>query len=186
MSFTSLPDSRPAFSYDPVTRELLGNITVFLSPADGTYPLPPSAVEFSPGDSAGLFRRHRLTIALDAWETVADFRHVMLYAKATAEPVANTLSLGEALSDDLTTTQPIVFGPDDHCRNQWDDAAKAWRAIPDFSLIPLWDKSTAVLVDSLPVGQPLPFELTTIAPPRGNADVARWDELIGGWVKKLK
>ncbi|WP_164273367.1 phage tail protein [Stenotrophomonas sp. B1-1] len=186
MSYKTLPASRPAYSYDPITRELLGTITVFLSPGDGTYPLPPSAVEFSPGEPTGLFQRHRLTAALDAWETVADYRHVMLYAKATALPIANTLSLGEALPDDVTTTQPIAFSPNDHCRNQWDEAAGAWRSVPDYSATPLWEKATAMQVDSLPVGRSLPPELTTMAPPRGNPARIQWNELVGGWSAKLE
>jgi len=185
MSYKTLPESRPAYSYDPVTRELLATNTTFLTASGAAYQQLPFTVEFSPGDPAGLFRRHRLTAALDAWETVADYRYVMLYAKATALPVANMLELGEALPDDVTTTQPIAFGPDDHCRNQWDDVVKTWRAVPDYSATPLWEKATAMLVDSLPLGQSLPPELTTMAPPRGNPDSVQWDESIGGWSKKL-
>ncbi|MGH8386226.1 MAG: hypothetical protein ACRESJ_12130 [Pseudomonas sp.] len=179
MSYASLPASRPAYSYDPQTRELLGMITVFLSPDDGSYQLPPSVVEFSPGEEAGLYRRHRLTKALDAWEPVPDYRYFMLYVKATALPTANTLALGDALPDDLTTSQPVAFGSNEPLRNQWDGVVGTWRVIPDYSDVPLWEKATALRTQPLSVGEPLPCELTPLCPPFG--PLSQWDSDKQAW-----
>ena len=179
MSYTTLPASRPAYSYDPVTRELLGTINVLLSPNDGTYPLPPSTVEFSPGGPAGLFQRYRLTAALDAWEAVPDYRYVMLYAKATAQPVANALILGQMLPDEVTTSRPVAFGSDEPLRNRWDEVAGTWRVIPDYSRVPLWEKATGMPIEPLDIGQSLPHELTPLPPPHGER--SQWDEATAAW-----
>lgn len=186
MTYKTLPASRPAYSYDPVTRELLGTITVFLSPMDGTYPLPPATVDFAPGNEAGLFKRHRLTVSLDAWEMIADYRGVMLYDKATARPVPNTLTLGDSLPDKVTTSQPIAFTAIDYKRNEWDETASTWRAIPDYSAHALWEKATALPVEPLPVGEPLPIELTTMAPPPGRSQQVKWDSETQQWTNDTK
>lgn len=181
MTYRKLPTSRPAYSYDPATRELIGTIEVFLSPMEGTYPLPPSTMDFAPEGSAALFQRFRLTESLDAWEIVPDYRNVMLYAKDTARPVPNVLGLGDRLPDGVTTSQPIAFTVTDYKRNQWDEAANCWRAVHDYSQHALWEKATAMPVDPLPVGDPLPPELTTVAPPRGSHLKATWDEDARRW-----
>lgn len=179
---TQLPESKFAYAFDPHTREFNGPVKVYLSSQDGTYSLPENTVECVPGDDAGLFKTFRLLPSMEGWEPVPDYRRVMLYDTATAQPVPNRLALGEELPDTVTTTQPIAFSPFDYKRNQWDANARTWRAIPDYAGHPLWDKGTGERAVPLLPGQPLPITLTTVAPPSGSEGSVRWDAPTKQWV----
>ncbi|MDR0182408.1 phage tail protein [Lysobacter arvi] len=175
-----LDPTRWAHSYDPVTREYLGPIRVFLSDADGTYPLPEHAVDFAPG-AARPRTTFRLEDAGNAWIAVPDHRGAMLWEKATCLPAPNTLHLGERIPAALTPEIPHAIAPAEPKRNAWDAASSSWILIPDFSQHTLWDKTTGAMAAPIAAGESLPAHLTPTAPPPDLIGRARWDAETTSW-----
>lgn len=165
-------------SFDEATGQYLMPVRVYPE-SDGSCPLPHNAVNFPPAEPIGPQQTWRINDARSAWEVVDDFRGVMLYAKATGLPVPNVMALGNALSDDLTTSRPVAIGSNEPLCNQWDASIGAWRLVPDYSRTPLWEKATALPANPLPVGLALPLELTTLPPSHGAR--SRWDAHEQAW-----
>ncbi|WDM66290.1 phage tail protein [Xanthomonas cucurbitae] len=178
----ALPPTSAAYAFDPTTGEFIGTVTVYLSEMEGRYPLPPNTVAVEPVPAAGLYQRHRLSTATGSWEVVPDYRGVMLYSTDTAAPLANMLTLGDALPKGCTTSQPIAFLPSDFRRNVWDDARASWRADPDYSAALVWEKATGAIAPRLAAGIALPGQLTTVAPPMTVDGTLQWDEAAQGWI----
>lgn len=179
---SELPASKHAYSFDDLTRELLGPVEVFLSPLEGTYFLPRNVVDIAPPVITEPHRRARLNDEGTAWEIVPDFRRVMLWDTATALPVANTLALGDTLPAGITAEAPPVVGAQAPLTNVWDREAQAWRQVPDYSRTPVWDKVSAQRVPSPAPGEPLPDTVTTLAPPHGDVHQApRWNTARDQW-----
>lgn len=182
MSDTTLPSQKNAFSFDPSTRAYLGAVTVFLSPLEGQYFLPDNVVEFAPPSGLAPNTSCRLNVAGDGWDVVPDFRRVMLYTKANATPVANTLQLGELPPQDVTAVPPAIFSDTVPRRNAWDEAANAWREIPDYSRHHVYDKATGEFVASPAPGAELPDTQTTqMPPPPQKYRAPQWNEASNTW-----
>lgn len=177
-----LPMAKDGYSFDRVTRELLGTVRVFLAPIEGVYFLPENVVEVAPTAVPGPNQKHRLNAAGDAWEVVADFRRVMLWDTATVRPVLNTLQLGELPPVGVTAVQPAMYDERMPLRNVWGAKAKAWREDPDFSRFAIYDKATGAHAPMLAPGVALPETMTTLSPPMpGDHTGPRWNEVSGAW-----
>lgn len=179
---SELPASKHAYSFDDVTRELLGTVEVFLSPLEGTYFLPRNVVDIAPPVITEPHRRARLNDEGTAWEIVPDFRRVMLWDTTTTLPVANTLALGDTLPDGITADAPPIVSAQEPLTNVWDREAQAWCQVPDYSRTPVWDKATARRVPSPAPGEPLLDALTILAPPHVDVHQApRWNAALDQW-----
>lgn len=177
-----LPASKDAYSFDDTTREYLGIVEVFLSPLEATYFLPRNVVALAPPTALGPHERARLNADGTAWEIVPDFRRVMLWDTATGTPIANTLSLGEALPPGVTAEPPPVLRSDMPLTNVWDDESDAWRQLPDYSRTPVWSKATGQRAVSPAPREPLPDTLTTRPPPVASTHQAlQWNALHDVW-----
>lgn len=178
----NLPASKPAYSYDATTRELLGTVDVFLSPLEGTYFLPRNVVAFAPPATVGAYQCARLNDEGTAWEIVPDFRRVMLWDTATCNPVPNTLTLGDTLPNGITAEAPPVFSAQEPLANMWDADARTWRQVPDYSRTPVWSKATAQRAPNPAPGEPLPDTVTTRMPPRAAVHrTPRWNASLEDW-----
>jgi hypothetical protein len=177
----NLPPTKRAFTFCTKTREYLGELDVYLSPIEGTYPLPSNAVLVEPGPEPGPLKARRLLPDGSAWEVVDDFRYIMLRDTSTARPVPNTLALGDQPPAGIThLTQPIYSPQDCRCA-VWDGQLNVWIAAPDYSRTALWVKATAQRASSLPPGTALPATLTTVPPPTGEYLHVAWNETTRGW-----
>lgn len=179
----ALPRSRTGYVYCPQSSELLGKADIPLSPETGTYPLPAHTTLVAPEGSRMLFQRHRYNTGTGKWELVDDYRFVLLYGKATAQVVANTLQLGDALPDDVTTCAPISVQAGDFQVNMWDGIRNAWALTPDYGGVPLWHKENGSPVPGIASGSPLPGHLTTVRPPLSDSP-QEFDAVTGAWRAK--
>ena len=178
----TLPASKHAYSFDDVTRELLGHVEVFLSPLEGEYFLPRNVVDIAPPANIDTHQYARLNQAATAWDVVHDYRRVMLWDTTTARPVPNTLALGDALPEGMTAEAPPVFSDHEPLLNLWDPTEQAWRQAPDYSRTPVWSKATALRAPSPAPGEALPDSLTTRMPPRADVHQApRWNTQQDDW-----
>lgn len=177
----SLPASRTAYAYCEVTREFLGTIEAPLSPGTGTYPLPPNAVFVSPPADTPLFKRYQLHESKKHWSLVDDYRNVATFSKASAEPVANSLSLAQPIPDDMTHAEPVRVLPSDYRCNRWDEQRSSWTLVPDYSHALLWNKADASIAPRPEPGDELPHDVTMKRPPAADAPV-RFDEELDDWV----
>jgi hypothetical protein len=177
----NLPPTKRAFTFCTKTREYLGELEAYLSPLESIYPLPSNAVFVQPGADPGPQKARRLTQDGSAWEVVDDFRYIMLWDKATARPVPNTLTLGEALPVSVTHLAPPTYDAQDCKCSIWDIETNAWIAVPDYSRCPLWVKATAQRAAPLPAGVALPDTLTTLQPPTGEHIRVTWNTAAESW-----
>src|SRR5678816_3333590 len=107
--------------------------------ADGSCPLPNNTVDFPPAEQAGAHQAWRINAERTAWETVADFRGVMLWDKNTGVPAPNQLALGELPPPSVTIQRPQPIEPGEPLANRWNDALDAWELVPDYTQTPIWD-----------------------------------------------
>lgn len=177
----NLPPTKRAFTFCTKTREYLGELDAYLSPLEGTYPLPSNAVFVEPGVDPGPWKARRLMQDGSTWEVVDDFRYIMLWDIATATPVPNALALGETPSVSTTHLAPPTFDAQDCTCAVWDAKANAWIAAPDYSRRTLWMKATAQRMPSLSPGVALPDTLTTLQPPMGEHVCAVWNDATQSW-----
>jgi hypothetical protein len=177
----NLPPTKRAFTFCTKTREYLGELDAYLSPLEGTYPLPSNAVFVEPGLDPGPCKTRRLTQDGNAWEVVDDFRYIMLWDTSTAHPVPNVLALGEAPAANVTHLAPPTYDVQDCKCSVWDTETNAWIAVPDYSRCPLWVKATAQRAAPLPAGVALPDTLTALQPPTGEHIRAIWDTSADSW-----
>jgi len=168
------------YGFDPATNEYTGPVRLVAS-LSGGYALPYGTVGFAPAEPIDTFESYQLNAAKDAWARVVDYRGARLFRKATAEPVANTLALGEALPEDLTTEPPTLYGWADCLANAWDDGTNTWKAVPDYSSHPVWEKASAAMVKPPACGEPLPDTVTALPPPGGVHIAAKWDDATEAW-----
>ena len=177
----NLPPTKQAYTFCTKTREYLGELEAYLSPLEGTYPLPNNATFVEPGPNPGPLKARRLMQDGSAWEVVDDFRYIMLWDTSTAQPMPNALALGEAPPVDVTHLAPPTFEAKDCKCAAWDTDKHAWIAAPDYSRNVLWTKASAERVPPLTPGTMLPDTLTTQQPPRGDHIRAVWNEASDGW-----
>jgi|GEM_PF-1008626 len=177
-----LPASTYAYSFDTITREYLCAVLVYLSPAEGTYHLPPNVVEAKPPAEMGPREAARLNAIGDAWDIVPNYRGVMLWDIATGRPIPNTLQLGELPAAGVTAEPPPVFSDAQPLRNVWNPTAHAWQQEPDYSRFPVWWKATGDLAPRVPSGRDLPDTLTTQCPPTpGTHQAVQWNDAHATW-----
>lgn len=127
----NLPPTKRAFTFCTKTREYLGELDAYLSPLEGTYPLPSNAIFVEPGPAPGPLKTHRLTQDGGTWEVVDDFRYIMLWDTSTARPVPNTLMLGGKPPSSLTHIAPPLCDPKDRTHSVWDPLTNTWTIAPD-------------------------------------------------------
>lgn len=178
----NLPPTKRAFTFCTKTREYLGELDVYLSPLEGTYPLPSNAVLVEPGPEPGPLKARRLLPDGSAWEVVDDFRYMMLWDTSSARPVPNALTLGEVPQVGMTHIPPPSYDPQACKLVTWDDQLRTWISVPDYSRCPLWVKASAERATPLPPKIELPDTLTTLPPPVGDHAQANWDEATNRWV----
>jgi hypothetical protein len=177
----NLPPTKRAYTFCTKTREYLGELDAYLSPLEGTYPLPSNAVFVEPGPDPGPRKTRRLSLDGTRWDVVDDFRYIMLWDTATAQPIPNALALGETPPAGTTHLAPPRFEANDYQCATWGAEANAWVAAPDYSRCPLWVKATAGRATPLPAGINLPETLTTLAPPLSEHLRAVWNEATSSW-----
>jgi hypothetical protein len=177
----NLPPTKRAFVFCPRTREYLGELEAYLSPLEETYPLPSNATFVDPGSDPGPHKTRRLVQDGTGWDVVDDYRYIMLWDTTTAQPLPNTLALGEVPSTSVTHLAPPGYALDECRCSVWDDAAQAWSVAPDYSRCTLWIKATAQRAASLQPGVALPDTLTTLQPPMGEHVCALWNEGTQAW-----
>jgi hypothetical protein len=170
-------------SYDGVTGLYLLPVRIYPE-ADGACPLPDCTVDFPPAMNHGVHQAWRINAQRKAWEVVSDYRGVMLWDKASVQPVANLLGLGELPGQDVTVIPPIAVEPGRPVRNRWDYTLNAWVLEPDYSQRPLWKKASAEPAAPLSAGEALPDSLTTVAPPHHEMGPWRFNDASGGWEKR--
>jgi hypothetical protein len=176
------PAFKDAYSFDPVTRELLGVVRVFLCKEDDTYYLPDNVTELAPPTDLQPRQVARLDAKGKAWVVVADYRNRMLWDTTTGAPVANTLQLGDAPPRGCTAEPPPITSDAMPVRNTWDSRAKAWRQEPDYSRFMVWWKASGERAPAVPSGLELPDTLTLLSPPQPETNLARrWDDTNGAW-----
>lgn len=177
-----LPETKDAYSFSESTRELLGVVTVHLSPIEGEYFLPANVVIAAPSGTLGPRQAFRLNTAGDAWEVVDDFRRVMLYNTETGRIVPNTLALGDALPAGITADPPPIHSDQEPIRVVWDSQARAWREEPDYSRFSVYEKASGKPAPRLAAGDALPDTLTlSTPPPQGEHVAPQWDEASASW-----
>ncbi|HGM4787014.1 MULTISPECIES: hypothetical protein [Stenotrophomonas] len=167
-------------SFDALTGLYVLPIRIYPE-ADGSCPLPNNTVDFPPVEQAGAHQAWRINAERTAWETVADFRGVMLWDKNTGVPAPNQLALGELPPPSVTIQRPQPIEPGEPLANRWNDALDAWELVPDYTQTPIWDKATGFYLPQLAVGEPLPATATALAPPRDHTGPWRYSETQGGW-----
>ncbi|HKT28759.1 phage tail protein [Dyella sp.] len=182
MHDTNFPPTKRAYTFCTKTREYLGELEAYLSPLEGTYPLPSNATFVEPGSNPGPLKARRLAQDGSTWEAVDDFRYIMLWDTKTALPVPNTLALGNMLPPGITCITPPTYSSQDCKCAAWDEGQGAWVAAPDYSRYPLWVKATAERAPSLPAGVELPDTLTTLPPPTSDHADAVWNEATSTWM----
>lgn len=181
MHTPQLPTSRKAYIYCSRTGEFLTVTAAPLVPYTGTYSVPPNATLVEPEDVALVpFKCACFDVESSQWHVVDDFRAVMLYAKSTAQPVANRLSLGQPLPADVTTMAPVPLDQVSYRRNVWDDGQGTWRVVPDYEGVGLWNKADASPAAPLTSGIELPGHLTVV-PPSTAARPIQFDEETQRW-----
>jgi len=126
MNHDTTPNTILGFSFDPKNGQYLGAIDIVRQDFDGRYPLPKYTVLFAPLDTPGPYQTLRINAQQTAWEVVDDFRNQRLYSKITAQPVANTLLLGQFLPDDLTLIAP----PDGSGQWVFNEVVHHWQKPP--------------------------------------------------------
>jgi hypothetical protein len=177
-----LPAFKDAYSFDPITRECLGVVRVYLAAHEGRYYLPDNVVELAPPTDLGPRQAARLNAQGNAWDVVANVRGVMLWDTTTGRPVRNDLSLGEQPPAGVTAVPPPILSDAEPQRVVWNAKAQAWLQEPDYSRFPVWWKASAQPAPRVPSGQPLPETLTTLSPPAFAAHQAPvWSEEQGTW-----
>lgn len=181
MHDTNLPLTKRAYIFCTKTREYLGELDAYLSPLEGTYPLPSNVVFVEPGPDPGPRKARRLKQDGSAWEVIDDFRYIMLWDTSTAQPVSNALALGETPPAGTTHLPPPTFEVRDHKCAAWDTDLHAWIAAPDYSRSVLWTKASAQRALPLAPGSALPDTLTTQQPPRGDHICAVWNAARDDW-----
>lgn len=167
-------------SFDEATGLYLLPIRLYPE-ADGSCPMPNHTVDFPPIDKAGQHQAWRINADRTQWETVADFRGVMLWDKATGMPVPNLLALADLPPPTVTVQPPQVIAPGQPAANRWNHALDAWELVPDYSQTATWDKATGFNLPQLAVGEPLPTTATTLAPPRDNSGPWRYNDADSAW-----
>jgi hypothetical protein len=178
----ALPAFKDAYSFDDTTREVLGCVQVFLSPLEAIYYLPHNVVEIAPPDHLAVHERARLNADGNAWDVIPDYRRCMLWDTHTCTPIPNTLTLGDDLPVGITAQAPPVLSHDTPLTNVWDDAARAWRQLPDYSRTPVWSKDTGLRAASPTPRDVLPDALTVIAPPLiGDHQAVQWNAQHESW-----
>jgi len=177
----NLPATRRAFTFCNKTREYLGELEAYLSPLEGSYPLPSNAVFVEPGPEPGPLKARRLLPDGSAWEVVDDFRYIMLWETSTARPVANALALGETPPVGTTHLMPPIYDAKECQCAVWEEHLNAWVAAPDYSRSALWVKATAQRALPLSPGAALPDTLTTLPPPTGRYVAAIWNASTSAW-----
>lgn len=167
-------------SFDEVTGLYLLPIRIYPE-ADGSCPLPDNTVDFPPMDNAGARQAWRINADRTAWETVADFRGVMLWDKATGLAAPNMLALGDLPSPSLTAQAPLAIAAGQPAANRWNVALEAWELVPDYSQTAIWEKTTGLNLPPLAVGEPLPATATDLAPPRDSTGPWQYSDAQGRW-----
>lgn len=167
-------------SFDEVTGLYLLPTRIYPE-ADGSCPLPDNTVDFPPMDSAGARQAWRINADRTAWETVADFRGVMLWDKATGLAAPNMLALGDLPSPSLTAQAPLAIAAGQPAANRWNVALETWELVPDFSQTAIWEKATGLNLPPLAVGEPLPATATDLAPPRDSTGPWRYSDAQSRW-----
>lgn len=108
-----------AYSYDPETNEYKGETRAYISPREGTYPLPANATLSEPPATAE--RKARCwNEEAGAWEQVDDYRGATYWNKATKERV-EIKELGVAPTTEMTDIEPTDM------QSEWDEATSAWK-----------------------------------------------------------
>lgn len=108
-----------AYSYDPETKEYKGETRAYISPREGTYPLPANATLSEPPSTAE--RKARCwNEEVGAWEQVDDYRGETYWNKATKERV-EIKELGTAPTTEMTDIEPTDM------QAEWDEATSAWK-----------------------------------------------------------
>jgi hypothetical protein len=177
----NLPPTKRAYTFCTKTREYLGELDAYLSPLEGTYPLPSNAVFVEPGSDPGPRKARRLSQDGTRWDVVDDYRYIMLWDTVTAQPIPNALALGETPSAGTTHLAPPRFEANDYKCAAWDVGTNSWNAAPDYSRCALWVKATAQRAPSLTPGEALPDTLTTLKPPTDQSTVVVWNPTTDSW-----
>lgn len=167
-------------SFDEVTGLYLLPVRIYPE-ADGSCPLPDNTVDFPPMDNAGAQQAWRISADRTAWETVADFRGVMLWNKATGLAAPNMLALGDLPSPSFTAQAPLAIAAGQPAANRWNVALETWELVPDFSQTAIWEKATGLNLPPLSVGEPLPATATDLAPPRDSTGPWQYSDAQCRW-----
>lgn len=180
MAVKKLATAGVAYSFDPSTREYLGQVQIPLS--DGIDQFLPDNVTAIAPPKVGRFEVPRLDAKGKAWKLVPDFRGVMLYDTTTSQPVPNTLTLGQLPPNGTTPIPPPIFSDSVPVRSVWDGKKQSWGQEPDYSRVAAFYKATGALAPVVPSGRALPDDLTTVRPPEcGARQALRWSETSSTW-----
>ncbi|KUE88873.1 hypothetical protein ASL20_09615 [Cupriavidus necator] len=172
-----VPPFKVVAGYDPVTGEFTGPVKAFLSPLEGTYPLPANAIEVLPPHQPGPMQGWRVNDAGDGWIEVPDFRGVVIFSKASGKQVTPP-KFGEQLPDDLTAEPPPE--PEPYQMAVWADGK--WTLAPDYSGAVVYEKATGARTNAPAAGEPLPADTTLLPPPKfEDYQAAQWDEGAQAW-----
>lgn len=172
---------RIAHCYDPSTRAYMCEVRLQQS-SDGTWPLPDYTVEAAPPAVPGTHQALRLADDGSAWELVHDFRNCPLWDTATAQRVANRMTLAEPLPAGVTHLAPPALDGGAPVCITWSADRAAWELASDYSGRPLWNKRDGSIAEPLPRGQALPDTLTDRAPPTERAGEITFDDSTDAWV----
>jgi len=107
----------------------LGQVRAYLSPLDGTYPIPANGIAISPPDGV-LAANHvwQLNAAEDEWVSIPDYRRARLYDTLTGQPLPPR-KLGEPLPETATWLTPPMASAKEALR--WSATVGAWEVVPD-------------------------------------------------------
>lgn len=130
-----------AYSYDPETNEYKGETRAYISPREGTYPLPANATLSEP--PAIVERKARCwNEEVGAWEQVDDYRGATYWNKATKERV-EIKELGTAPTAEMTDIEPTDM------QSEWDEATSAWKVpfavLKERKKAEIWGAGDAIL-----------------------------------------
>lgn len=108
-----------AYSYDSETKEYKGETSAYISPREGTYPLPANATISEP--PAIVERKARCwNEEAGAWEQVDDYRGATYWNKATKERV-EIKELGVTPTTEMTDIEPTDM------QSEWDEMTSSWK-----------------------------------------------------------
>ncbi len=147
--------------FHPITGAYTGQVAAYLSPLEGTYPMPAYAIAAQPDLSAlAGHQAYRVTADGTSWAIVPDYSSATVYDTATAG-VVDPPAFGQPLPVDHTVQPPPTLAEKQAA--QWNRDEQAWRVVADLRGTRYWlpDGSEHKITET---GVELPVDALDAAP----------------------